>query len=83
MRGARIERDHWPSWRYGPMGESAIFACEVDVPYGWTKKAGDIFIPKQGPALFDRPVLEQQLRDKGINPLGHWSVRHMKDLLDD
>jgi hypothetical protein len=25
----------WPSWRYGPNGESAIFDNEEDVPAGW------------------------------------------------
>ncbi len=26
----------WPSWRYGPDGEAAIFEREDDVPEGWT-----------------------------------------------
>lgn len=25
----------WPSWRYGPKGESAIFEKAEDVPKGW------------------------------------------------
>ena len=25
----------WPSWRYGPKGEAAIFESEGDVPKGW------------------------------------------------
>ncbi len=25
----------WPSWRFGPGGESAIFDCVEDVPEGW------------------------------------------------
>jgi hypothetical protein len=25
----------WPSWRYGPNGEAAIFDKEEDVPAGW------------------------------------------------
>ena len=25
----------WPSWRYGPNGEAAIFQDEADVPKGW------------------------------------------------
>jgi hypothetical protein len=27
--------DHWPGWRYGPKGQSAIFESEADVPKGW------------------------------------------------
>lgn len=25
----------FPSWRYGPKGESAVFESESDVPTGW------------------------------------------------
>lgn len=25
----------WPSWRYGPKGEAAVFESEADVPKGW------------------------------------------------
>ena len=25
----------WPSWRYGPGGERAVFTCPEDVPPGW------------------------------------------------
>lgn len=31
MRGP----DHWPSWRYGPKGQSGVFESESDVPTGW------------------------------------------------
>lgn len=31
MRGP----DHWPSWRYGPNGQSGVFESETDVPTGW------------------------------------------------
>lgn len=27
--------DHWPSWRYGPKGQEAVFESEADVPKGW------------------------------------------------
>lgn len=30
-----VERS-WPSWRYGPDGQSAIFNNEAEVPDGWT-----------------------------------------------
>lgn len=26
----------WPSYRYGPDGQSGIFECAEDVPSGWT-----------------------------------------------
>lgn len=26
---------HFPSWRYGPNGKSAVFESEADVPAGW------------------------------------------------
>jgi hypothetical protein len=25
----------WPSWRFGPGGQSAVFESEADVPNGW------------------------------------------------
>jgi hypothetical protein len=25
----------WPSWRFGPGGQSAVFESEADVPKGW------------------------------------------------
>lgn len=27
--------DKFPSWAYGPNGQSGIFECEADVPTGW------------------------------------------------
>lgn len=37
LRRGRLMRgpDHWPSWRYGPNNQSAVFASEDDVPAGW------------------------------------------------
>ena len=32
--GHKVSAD-WPSWRYGPKGEAAIFESEDDVPKGW------------------------------------------------
>jgi hypothetical protein len=26
---------YWPSWRYGPDGQAAVFNSEDDVPEGW------------------------------------------------
>jgi hypothetical protein len=36
----------WPSWRYGPNGESAIFQGDDEVPAGWLDH----------PAKFNEPV---------------------------
>jgi len=82
MRAPRKPQEYWPSWRYGPNGESAIFEKESDVPYGWVKKAGLKFVPPEAPPVLDRSELEEQLRARGINPLGHWSARYMKELLE-
>lgn len=30
----------WPSWKYGPNGEAAIFERPEDVPTGWTDAPG-------------------------------------------
>lgn len=72
----------WPSWRYGPNGEAQIFQNLGQVPYGWTRKPCEKFEAAGGPVCYDRQTLIDQLRDKGINPLGHWSVRYMKELID-
>lgn len=31
----------WPAWYDGPDGEEAVFACEDDVPEGWTDRRTD------------------------------------------
>lgn len=81
MRTRRPAKDYWPSWRYGPDGKGEVFLREADVPYGWTKKPGEVFVPKAGTEALDRAALEQELRDQGIEPIGHWSARYMKELL--
>jgi hypothetical protein len=78
----RIVREHWPSWRYGPNGEGQIFQSESEVPFGWTKKPGEIFTPKSEPVHVDRQTLAENLRKKGIEPVGWWSTRYMKDMLE-
>jgi hypothetical protein len=72
----------WPSWRYGPNGESAIFQKEGDVPYGWTRKPGDKFERTSKTFGLDRDGLIAALALKGIIAHPTWSARHMKDLLD-
>lgn len=35
------EKVLWPSWRYGPNGQSGIFQSEDDVPAGWIDNIGE------------------------------------------
>jgi len=30
--------DTWPSWRYGPNGQAAVFVKGDDVPEGWVDR---------------------------------------------
>lgn len=32
-----MSKQMFPSWRYGPDGQSAIFASEADIPAGWAE----------------------------------------------
>jgi hypothetical protein len=82
MRQPRTPKVFWPSWRYGPNGEAEIFQCESDVPYGWVAKPGQVFVPPELPPVYVQEELEEQLRAKGITPLGHWSHAYMKELID-
>ncbi len=82
---ARRSRDStfsgWPSWRYGPFGESAIFNSEAEVPYGWTKKAGEVYVPPES-AFPDEATLVSQLEAQGITIDPTWGIAHMKRILD-
>lgn len=71
----------WPSWRYGPYGEAEIFECEADVPYGWTKKPGEVFEAPPQAEHHDRDQLISELAERGIIAPGHWSNSYMKELL--
>lgn len=33
---------YWPSWRYGPGGQSAIFQKAEDVPEGWVSHPSEV-----------------------------------------
>lgn len=91
MRKKKTERqpkkpvDYWPSWRYGPNGESAIFANPDCVPLNWTRKPG---IPEIEPVHYREPTrlsredLIAELEVKGIKLDPLWSTAHIKELLD-
>lgn len=83
---ARVRRDpaspRWPSWRYGPSGEAAIFQTEEEVPFGWTAKAGQVFVPPTPAVVLDREDIANQLLAKNITPHPTWSVAYMKEVLD-
>lgn len=71
----------WPSWRYGPKGQAEIFQTEKDVPIGWTKKAGEIYIPPPPPEKLDKEQLIKDLEAQGVEVLGWWSAAKMKEVL--
>ena len=87
MRKRKEQPDwRWPSWRYGPGGQSAIFQKEEDVPEGWTKKpdeAPEVFEERPVTVALDGDFLRTELKKRGIeiNPI--WGHAHMKKVLDD
>lgn len=87
MRKRKLQPDwRWPSWRYGPGGQSAIFQAEEDVPEGWTKKPGEapeVYVPRSAPIMLDRTALVEELYRNGIEIDPTWGVAHMKRVLDD
>lgn len=78
----RSELFRWPSWRYGPDGESGIFNSEEEVPTGWTRKPGVPFVQAEQIQL-DREDLVAQLTTQGIEVNPTWGKAHMKKVLDD
>lgn len=81
---ARVKREpkRWPSWRFGPSGESAIFDREEDVPFGWSRKPGEVFV-KTKPVTHDREFLISELTKLEIKVHPKWGVAHLKKVLDD
>lgn len=64
---------YWPSWRYGPNGQSGIFACQDDVPLGWAESPDEVVEPeapkpqdgKDAWSGYTKETLAQALRKKG------------------
>jgi hypothetical protein len=75
-----MQRDLWPSWRYGPKGEAEIFQCEADVPEGWEDHPSKL--PKSDdPDSADREELMNALRAANIEFDGRWSDKRLRALL--
>lgn len=44
-----MEKQLWPSWRYGPNGEAGVFESEDDVPEGWLGHPSEHVKPEPDP----------------------------------
>lgn len=85
MRKSKLKPDHsWPSWWYGPNGESAIFQCQEEVPGEWARKPFEPVpeIPKPPVEILDREDLIRQLVENNVDVNHIWSNAHMKRILD-
>jgi hypothetical protein len=83
MRRSRNKIDRsWPSWRYSPSGEGKIFQSEAEVPIGWTKKPGEVYVPTAGPLRLNKDELISQLKAKGIDINPIWGSAQLKKVLD-
>jgi hypothetical protein len=83
MRKTRARpSNEWPRWMYDPSGEGQIFEKESDVPEGWVRTPGEVYV-KTGPVLYDHADLVRQAEAKGIeiNPI--WGSAHLKRMLND
>lgn len=77
----------WPSWRYGPQGQSGIFESDEDVPIGWyayedrhlIQEPGDP-PPPDGPDAHGgivKDALVQMLRASGQKIYANMTPRQM------
>lgn len=86
MRTRKVLPDwQWPSWRYGPGGQSAIFQKAEDVPEGWTKKpdeVAELFIHQPAPPPLNHDELIADLLRMGVNINPQWADAHMKRIID-
>lgn len=83
-RNSRVIFNGWPSWRYGPDGQGAIFQSEAEVPWGWTVKPGKPELSRQEytVAILDRTKLIDELTVMGIDIKPTWGTAHMKRIID-
>lgn len=63
----------WPSWRYGPDGESRVFAREEDVPGGWydhpnkVPKDGDVPPKPETQVPLTRAEIVAELKSRNVD----------------
>lgn len=63
---SRIREKHlWPSWRYSPDGNSAIFHGPQDVPEGWEDHPSKVF-PAPDDAENNRASIIAALRERNV-----------------
>jgi hypothetical protein len=86
----------WPSFRYGPNGESAVFKSASEVPAGWAEHpSGPFGAPVVQRTVLDVPVeaaadipltraqIASALNERGIKFSKNTPTQHMyKKLLD-
>lgn len=82
---------HWPSWRYGPNGQSAIFHKAEDVPVGWYPPEERHLIvepeaekPEDGPDAhggYHKSTLIQMLRKTGEKVHANSTAKKMHEKL--
>ena len=67
------ESKSWPSWYYGPDGQSGVFQSAAEVPQGW----------KDSPKAFDAPPdakaeLIALAESRGVEVDKRWGVKRLK-----
>jgi len=55
----------WPSWRYGPNGQAAVFDKPEDVPPGWAERPDNAFHVSE---IRESPIVADTAPDVALNP---------------
>lgn len=64
-RPNRRQMSEWPSWYFGPDGQSGVFSCQEEVPEGWTKKPQTQYeAPECKPEICKESTIEQLIAAK-------------------
>lgn len=80
-RTRQIVSNQWPAWMYGPNGEASVFNSAEEVPFGYTHRPGELFIPPP-PTGLDRDALLAEAEEKGIEVHPAWGNAHLRKVLD-
>lgn len=56
----------WPSWRYGPGGEAAVFNSPEEVPEGWEDHPSKVKEPKPAKQVQAEAAVMDELTDQEI-----------------